>query len=62
MSMKILDILKDHGKITEDQYNAAAERKSTVQAAKESYKANKSKMTKDQLKEVLDTLLEEGDE
>jgi len=56
--MKIMDVLMKHGKVTQEQYDAGIAKETAKQAVRENYKANRAKLTKPQLVEILDKLVE----
>lgn len=55
---KVMEVLLRHRKITQEQYDKAVVREEKKKAAKERYKAGKSKLNKGELQEILDVLTE----
>ena len=55
--MKVLEVLLKHGKITQEQYEAAKDKSAAVENAKAEYKAKKASLTKAQLQGILDVLV-----
>jgi hypothetical protein len=55
---KLLDILLKYNKITEGQYKVADAKDKVKQTAKDKYKKDKAKLSKAELQEILDKLVE----